>query len=300
MSARDESTDKIIETVENGLLALRVRNRFGSLLVYRQGAQVVDYTPAGGAPVLFVSRASRLERKKAIRGGVPICFPWFGPHEERKELPAHGFARTSEFEYLGGATSASGEVSLRFGLKAGPATRESFPYDFEAHYEVRLGENLTLVFTVRNTGNVPFTFEAALHTYFAVSDVRQVEVTGLTGESYLDQLSGRVEQEAERAVRISREVDRIYTSRATCHLVDPGLDREIVVSKQGSASTVVWNPWIEKSQRLADLGDDEYLRMLCIESANVRPETIELFPSEAHALQVSIASERLDAERRAG
>jgi glucose-6-phosphate 1-epimerase len=284
----------VTATVENGLPALRVQNGFGSLLVYRQGAHVTEYTPADGPPVLFTSAASRFERGKAIRGGVPICFPWFGPHPARQELAAHGFARTSEFDYRGSRLTEASETTLHFSLAGSDATRDAFPFDFRLDYEVTLGKELVLRARVTNTGDAPFTFEEALHSYFSVSDVRRVEVFGLEGEPYLDQLSGRTETQGAGPCRIEREVDRIYRSSSTCRIHDSGLARSIVVGKTGSASTVLWNPWIEKSRRLADFGDDEYLQMLCIESANVRPPSIELGPAAIHELEVSLASVRLD------
>jgi glucose-6-phosphate 1-epimerase len=281
-------------TVENGLPAIRVKNGFGSLSIFRQGAHVTEYVPEATPAVLFTSAQSRFEAGKAVRGGVPICFPWFGPHPTRQELPAHGFARTSEFDYRGSHAGEGGETTLHFSLTSSDATRDAFPFEFSLDYEVTLGKALRLKLRVTNTGARPLTFEEALHSYFSVSDVRQVEVTGLAGEAYLDQLSGRSEVEGAPPIRIEREVDRVYRSVADCRIADPGLARAIVVAKSHSQSTVLWNPWIEKSQRLVDFGDEEYLRMLCIESANVRPHAVELGPTDVHELEVSLESVRLD------
>jgi D-hexose-6-phosphate mutarotase len=264
------------------------------MLVYRQGAHVAEYAPSAGPAVLFTSAASRFERGKAIRGGVPICFPWFGGHPTRKELPAHGFARTSEFDYRGSLSGESGETTLHFSLTGSDATRDAFPFDFSLDYLVTLGKKLVLRLRVTNDGAVPFAFEEALHSYFSVSDVRRVAVTGLAGEPYLDQLSGRSEMEGAGAILIEREVDRVYRSQAECRIDDPGCGRAIVVGKAGSRSTVLWNPWVDKSQRLADFGDEEYVQMLCIESANVSPEEVNLAPSDTHELEVSLESVRLD------
>jgi glucose-6-phosphate 1-epimerase len=293
MSAGVEA-EGVTATLENGLAALRVRNAFGSILVYRQGAHVVEYSPAEAPAVLFTSAASRFERGKAIRGGVPICFPWFGPHPTRSELPAHGFARTSEFEYRGSRANEGGETTLHFSLTGSDATRDAFPFEFSLDYEVTLAKKLLLRLRVTNSGAVPFTFEEALHSYFSVSDVRRVRVVGLAGDAYLDQLSGRSEVEGEHPVGIDREVDRVYRSSADSRIEDPDLGRAIVVGKVGSRSTVLWNPWVEKSRRLADFGDEEYVKMLCIESANVRPHAVELAASETHELAVSLESVRLD------
>ncbi len=279
---------------ENGLPVMRVRNRFGSLSIFRQGAHVTEYVPEGEPAVLFTSARSRFEVGKAIRGGVPICFPWFGPHVTRKELPAHGFARTSAFDYRGSRAGVGGETTLHFSLASGAGTRDAFPHEFSLDYEVTLGKSLGLRLRVTNTGSSHFSFEEALHSYFAVADARDVEVTGLSGEPYVDQLSGRSEVEGTAPIRIAAEVDRVYRSRAECRIIDRGLSRAIVVRKQRSESTVLWNPWIEKSRRLLDFGDEEYLRMLCIESANVRPHAVELGPSGLHELEVELESVRLD------
>jgi glucose-6-phosphate 1-epimerase len=251
-------------------------------------AHVVSYEPVGQSPVLWLSRESRFAAGAAIRGGVPLCFPWFGAHASDSKLPAHGFARTREFRYLG-SRSEQGVTRLSFELAADDATRALWPHEFVARHHVALGAELTLEFEVENRGLGSFEFEEALHSYFAVEDARRVRVEGLSGASYADKVAGTRAVQREAQVTVEGELDRVYDSAATCVLHD-GERRRIAIEKSGSATTVVWNPWIDKARRMSDFGDDEYLAMLCVESANTGRAKVSLAPGERHALRVSFHS----------
>ncbi len=279
----------VVRCTERGLPAVRAESSHGALLVFRQGAHVAEYRPAQAPAVLWVSQHSRFAPGSAIRGGVPICFPWFGAHVEKPSLPAHGFARTSEFEYAGSVLVAD-RLVLTFELESDQRTRELWPADFRVRYVVTLGERLTLALTVENRGVTPIEYEEALHTYFAVSDVRSISIEGLAGARYTDKVSGNDAVQSETDLRISAETDRVYASAAPCTLLDPGLGRCITVDKSGSQTTVVWNPWLDKARRLSDFGDDEYPSMVCVESANTHGARVRLFPGQAHELVVSLES----------
>ncbi len=271
-------------TGQGGLPALRIESAASTAEIHLHGAHVTRFQKTGGEPLLFMSAASEFAPGKAIRGGVPIIFPWFGP---REGLPAHGFARTTTWNPTGSEVLPDGSVRLRFRL----------PSEVSAvvEYTVTVGDSLTLELTVTNTGTADLTFENCLHTYFQVGDIRQTGITGLKGVRYLDKVAGTEPTESEETLRITAETDRVYQdTAATVDIVDPVLRRRIRVRKSGSLSTVVWNPWIDKSARMPDFGDDEYPHMLCVESGNVGPHAITLTPGAASSLVQEISSTPLD------
>ena len=284
-----EEAPGVVRCHEHGLEAVRAINAHGSLLVFCHGAQLVDYTPEGRAPVLWLSRQSRFENGVAIRGGVPICFPWFGAHASDPKKPAHGFARTRPFRYLGSSLTL-GTTKVSFELVADEATRALWPFEFRACLHAVLGPELVVEFEVENRDQRELDFEEALHTYFSVGDIGQVALEGLEGAGYADKVAGMSALQRESRLTFTSETDRVYQSSAPCRVVDGARGREIVVDKSGSATTVVWNPWIEKARRMSDFGDDEYTAMLCVESANTGDARVRLAPGEKHTLRVTISS----------
>lgn len=274
-----------LETGPGDLLRLAVdHERFGAAEVYLHGAHVTGWTPPGGAPVLWLSAQSHFRADAAIRGGVPICFPWFGAGPADDRTPSHGYARLRDWR-LASVIEEDDGVTLAFEL---PAADGDLP--LEATYLVTVGVALGLALEVRNAGEEAVTFEEALHTYLAVSDVRQVTVEGLDGARYLDRLGGPepVVQESG-AIRFTAETDRIYVETdAAVVVADPGAGRRITVTKSGSSNTVVWNPWADKARGMADFDDDEWPGMVCVETANVRTGAVALAPGEKHLMTARI------------
>lgn len=277
----------------HGLKAVRLRACGSEALVYLHGAHVASFRTAEHGELLWVSDKAVYAAGKAIRGGVPICFPWFGAHPGDAKLPAHGFARTREFRFEGSELHGDSVVA-EFSLGSADVPRELFPHAFTARLRVSVGRELSLAFEVENGGEQAFDYELALHTYLGVSDVRQVQVLGLAGASYDDKVSGaRAVVEGDAPLRFGGETDRVYTSTARVTVDDPGRNRRLIVDKTSSSTTVVWNPWIDKAQRMADFGDDEWPSMLCIEAANVSPHAIRLLPQSRHTTTTIISAETL-------
>jgi glucose-6-phosphate 1-epimerase len=258
--------------------------------VYLHGAHVTHYQPTHQEPVLFLSGKSKWDAAKAIRGGVPICFPWFGSLEGRDTAPAHGFARTSQWEVVTTRSNPDGSATLEFALDGNDDPKSFWPHAFRARYSVTIGSTLRLELTVQHRNGEPFLYEEALHSYFHVSDVHQVSVTGLAGTPYLDKLqAGKEITEGIAPIKIVSETDRIYLdTTATCVIDDPRFNRKISIAKTGSNTTVLWNPWIAKSKAMADFGDDEWPGMLCIETCNVGPFAVRLAPGESHTMVAEI------------
>ena len=181
-------------------------------------------------------------------------------------------------------------ASLTLSLTANDQTRKMWPVEFSAKYEVRIGHRLELILSVTNNDRKSFSFEEALHTYFSIKDVRQVNVTGLEGTTYIDKTDGLKRKMQSGAVTIQAETDRVYlNTRSTCVIDDAGMNRRITVAKRGSDATVIWNPWIVKSKAMADFGDEEWPGMICVESVNAGEHRITLQPGETHEMQTTIS-----------
>ncbi|MDR3403424.1 MAG: D-hexose-6-phosphate mutarotase [Chthoniobacter sp.] len=279
------------EPGEGDLARLTVRSALAEAHIYLHGAHVTHFQPKDKAPVLFMSQRSLFAADKPIRGGVPLIFPWFGPRAHHPESPAHGFARTSEWQIESLSEDGDGVVVAAFHLASDDRTRALWPFDFELHYRVAIGRTLTLTFEVKNTSTQPFDFEDALHTYFTVSDVRETSTTGLENAEYVDKTDAQQRKnQGPDPIRITAETDRVFeNTRKTCIVDDPGLKRKITIDKSGSQTTVVWNPWIAKSAAMADFGDDEWPKMLCIETANAAANLLTLDPGKTHSTRAVIS-----------
>lgn len=272
-----------------GLSLLRISSPRATGEVFLHGAQVSAWAPSGHEPVIWLSSASEFAPAAAIRGGVPICFPWFGGGREPGLAPAHGFARLADWTLVG-ATDADGTVTLILRLTdadvAGLPGADLWPHRFEATYTVGLGAVLDLALQVRNAGATAYSYEEALHTYLHVADIAGVTVEGLDGARYLDKAPGAgpdlVRQEGP--VAFTAETDRVYHSTGEIALLDPGAGRLVTLSKGASADTVVWNPWTAKAAAMPDFGADEWRGMVCLETANALSNAVSLEPGETHTM----------------
>lgn len=250
--------------------------------LYRHGAHLTRWRPKGHDEVIWLSDLARFEYGKAIRGGVPICFPWFAGNQPASDPdgPAHGYARTTTWEYSDAKHDDAGvTISMRAAIEP-----------FTLQYDVTFADTLTMQLTVTNTGTAAATFESALHTYFVISQIKAVRVEGLQNADYLDTVGGNLQNltQDDQPIRFDAETDRTYTSSTTARIIDPGLQRIITIEKEHSGSTVVWNPWAAKAKAMADFGDDEWPGMLCVESGNIEPNAIELAPEQSHTMRVVI------------
>lgn len=287
-AAHEHGLDEILEftTTPGGLPVIGVHNDHARARISLYGGQVLSYLPAGAdADLLFLSDLAYDQAGKAIKGGVPLCWPWFGPDPEGAGRPAHGFARIRTWRLADGARQEDGATWVRLELDPDDATRDWWPGPWAVALEVTVGAALTLALTTRNTGDRPLTLSQGLHTYFRVGDVTRAAVHGLDGRPYIDKVAGGAERTQDGPVTIAGEVDRIYTG-VEGHLVldDPALGRSIRIASGGSASAVVWNPWADIARSMADLGDDDYRGFLCVETTNAGPDQVRLAPGDEHCL----------------
>lgn len=270
------------------LIFVRVLNPFAEAEIALHGAHVVSYIPVNQPPVLWMSEKSDFSANGAIRGGIPICWPWFGAHPTDKLLPAHGFARRSNWHIDGIETMANGATRVTLALTGADVPEQYAATPFELKYIVTVGASLECALTMRNTGKEDFPVSAALHSYFTVGAAEEIAVSGLEGMEFVDTLNNTTHTE-QSPVRIAAEVDRRYVDNGQAATIgDPVLDRRIRIEKSNSYSTVVWNPWVEKSQRMPDFGDEEYHRMVCVETCNCGTDSRVVKPGESYTFGCKI------------
>jgi len=276
----------------NGVVVADVSHAAATASIALQGAHLMHWAPSGMAPVVWLSPQARLAPGTPIRGGVPVCWPWFGPHAGGSSFPSHGFARTASWE-LAQADPAPQALQLLFRLVPDPAVRPWWPHATALELRMVIGARLEMELVTRNQGDGPVAVSQALHTYFGVGDVRRVRIEGLDGCPYIDKVDGGRRGMQHGALTIRGETDRIYLDAvADCVIDDPVLARRIRVEKRGSRSTVVWNPWADKAAAMGDLGENGYLHMVCVESGNVADDTVILAPGSAHRLWTGCSVEQ--------
>jgi glucose-6-phosphate 1-epimerase len=261
--------------------------------IYLQGAHVTRWTPRGQRPVLFLSPKSLFAPGKAIRGGVPIVFPWFGPRGDGKPGPAHGFARNTEWAIEGTRLRSDGKVEITLALAPNDASRDFGYAGFQLRFRVTVGSELEMELEVRNDAKEPLVYEEALHSYFAIADIRQTSVAGLEGTTFIDKTDRFKRKKLDNEpIRIAKETDQVHLgTKATCVIHDLAWNRRIIVEKSGSDSTVIWNPWIDKTMGMSDMAPDDWKEMICVETANAADNAVHLSPGASHKLTASIRVE---------
>ena len=279
---------------EHGLIRANITTPACTAELYLHGAHLTQWEPTDAKPVLFLSDRSFYTPGKAVRGGIPIIFPWFGnrtatPDNPRTDGPSHGFARTSEWT-LAFAAIAGDDLHLTLTLSPTDTSR-SLGYDhFQLVYQLTLGTELRLQLTVANQSSTPLHFEEAFHSYFSIGNAQQISIIGLSDTDYLDKTDGfKRKHQKDTLLKLTGETDRPYLNTVTTiNLDDPILNRRISVCKANSKTTVIWNPWSELTATLPDMAPDGWLSMVCIETANVATNAITLAPGEQHSMEAHI------------
>jgi glucose-6-phosphate 1-epimerase len=272
--------------VRNGLDVVEIGAAAATAEVALQGAQLLSFVPRGGRDWLWVSERARWAPGAALRGGIPICFPWFGAHPTQPSLPAHGFARTRPWG-LDGVQEIGDRVRVDLALASDEATLALFPHPFAARLEITVGDDLGLAFEVSNPGDAPLSFEVALHSYLAVADLEQIAIEGLGGCPFVDKVAGGARRrEGDAPLRIAGEVDRVYESEGPVTLIDPAGGRSLRLESAGAGSTVVWNPAAAKTATLADMAPDGFRRFVCVETGAIGAHRVTVGPGQMHRLKV--------------
>jgi glucose-6-phosphate 1-epimerase len=278
------------EDAPGGLIRAVIATPLAEANIYLQGAHIAHWTPKGQRPVLFTSSRSLFAPGKAIRGGVPIIFPWFGARGHGLPGPAHGFARSMDFEVESTAMRDDGSVEIVMGLVPNKETSLHGYPRFRLAFKVAVGTTLEMELTTYNNDGLPMEYEEALHTYLSIGDINKTTVTGLDGTMFIDKTDGFTrKQESRESIRVDKETDSLYlNTTAACVVHDAAWGRAITVEKTNSSSTVVWNPWIEKTRAMKDMAPEDWREMICVESANAADNAITLGPGESRAMATTI------------
>jgi len=257
--------------------------------MYLHGGHVTSWKPAGRDEALFVSSQSRWEDGRAIRGGVPVCFPWFGNKEADPKAPAHGFVRTKTW-HLESIVQVGGAVTVSMFTESDENTKRWWPADFHLVHRATFSSELSLELVLTNIGTTSLRFEEALHTYHRVGHIEKARVRGLDGVRYLDKTDRNQEKTQQDEIVITSETDRVYlNTNAAVELEDPVSRRRTRVTIENSRTTVVWNPWAQKARSFSDFADDEWMQMICIETSNVSDFAVNLAPGQQHKMKAIVS-----------
>jgi glucose-6-phosphate 1-epimerase len=278
----------------NGALPrVQITGSLGKGEMYLHGAQVTSWKPADNDELLFISTKSRWQVGQAIRGGIPICFPWFRAKVNDPHAPAHGFVRTKMWQLESIVENDSG-VAVTMFTESDDQTRRWWPAEFRLVYRVMFGSELSLEMVCRNTGTTPLRYEEALHTYNRVADVQEARLQGLDTVRFLDNTHSNKEKTQLGDVAIATETDNAYlNTEKTVDLLDPKMRRRIRLWKANSLTTVVWNPWRDKASEMRDLGDGEWTQFLCVEASNILDAAVNLAPGEEHKMTAVLSVAKL-------
>ncbi len=269
----------------DGFEYLEIENEVAKVKIALQGAHIFEYSKIGEKPLLWLSEASEFKAGTAIRGGVPLCWPWFGVNKKDINMPQHGFARTMIWKLLGfKEKDECSELTLL--LSSSKETLLLWPYKFELSYKIKVAQELTLELITKNCDTKAFTITQALHTYFNISNISNVRVCGLENKPYFDSLKQKSFMQ-DGCISFNKEVDRVYQDiNNPISLIDA--DRTYTITNYGSSSVIVWNPWLEKSTKMSGMKPNSYESMLCIESANALDNFKIIQPNGTHSLKTTI------------
>lgn len=279
-----------------GLLRVDITSPLAHGEMYLHGAHVTSWRPAGSEEVLFLSSKSRWEDGQAIRGGIPVCFPWFRGKADNPHAPAHGVVRTRSWQ-LYSMVEKNGGVSVTMFIESDEQTRRWWPGEFRLAHRVTFASELKLELVCINTGNTPFHFEEALHTYNRVGDVGTVRLQGLDGTGFLDNTDSNKKQTQRGDVIITSQTDNAFiNTQKAVDLLDPELHRRIRLQKTNSSTTVVWNPWQEGARALRDLGNGEWKQFLCVEASNIMSAAVTVASAQEHTISAVLSVANLASE----
>lgn len=280
----------IAEIVEGngGLPKLRIASPACAGEIYLHGAHITSWRPAGEEEVLFLSAESRWEDGHAIRGGIPISFPWFAHRDDNPKAPDHGFVRTKAWQ-LDAIADVAGAIVVSMSTGSDEATRRWLPAEFRLVLRAAFGKELSVELTVANTGGTSLSFEEALHSYFRVGNIEVARTRIPDALRYIDKTDSHQTKTQLGDILLASETDRVYLdTRDEIELEDPVLKRRVRIAKGNSRTTVVWNPWTQKARSLSDLGDDEWMRMICVEPSNVSDFAVNLAPGQQHTMKIVV------------
>ncbi len=279
--------------LKDKLIYLTVSNKFADAQICLYGAHVMSFRPHRSEEILWMSPDSNFQVRQPIRGGIPVCFPWFGPHKTDPHKPQHGFGRLMYWDVTETSVKTSGETLIRLQLCASEETKVFWPHNFCAELTVVVGQTLEVSLKVTNQSLELFDYTCALHSYYNISSIENIVITGLQGASYHSQLEpGEFVQESANIEIQKAETRHYHNTVATCTIEDSSFKSRIRIAKEGSKITTVWNPGKEACATITDMPDDGYLRFVCVEAVNAFDDVIRLAPNESHTTSAMIGLEK--------
>ena len=279
-----------------GFVIAQVKNPHAEAIVALHGGHIMSFRPLNHEPVLWLSSHSHFKTGKAIRGGIPLCWPWFANHPTDQTKPAHGIVRTAVWSVSESEKLADESTRLKLFIADSDETRMLWPHRFRLEMDCTISNTLRVKLIATNTDVKPFTCGGALHSYFNISSISNMTIKGLEGCPYIDKVDQGLRKMQAGSISVKSETDRIYLdTKAECTIEDSGIHRKIRISKKGSCTTVIWNPWIEKARKMQDFGDEEYKSMVCVETANADSDVVSLAPGNTHVLESIIRVDALSA-----
>jgi len=261
-----------------GLPMIEIDNGQATARVSVYAGQLLSFTPAGaGDDLLFLGGRAYFQTGKAIKGGIPICWPWFGSDPEGKGRPGHGFVRSWPWTVISTKALPDGATEVRLGIADDADTRAIWPQTFNLFQVITVGATVKLELITVNAGDVPFSITQGFHSYFKVGDISRTRVQGLDGLRYIDKLADNAQKIQDGEVLVDGEVDRVYEGvDRDLFIDDAAIGRRIRIRGSNSSTSVVWNPWAETARSMADLDDDDYQRFVCVETLNAGSEVIDV------------------------
>ena len=279
---------------KGGFPTIEISNEYAQATISVYAAQVLSFKPVNQSEVMFLSSQAYYQSGKAMKGGTPICWPWFGPDPEAKGRSSHGFVRNRLWQMRDVVSTQDGATQVIMGLVDTAETREIWDYSFDVAIAITVGSSLTIELITQNTGQEPFSITQALHTYFQIADINQVAVLGLAGKTYLDKVDGGRQKTQAGTVTFSGECDRIYLDVPSELVIeDRAGNRKIKVTATNSKTAIVWNPGADISANMEDLGDRDYMSFVCVETANAANEIIEVAAGDHYKIAANYCVEKL-------
>jgi glucose-6-phosphate 1-epimerase len=271
---------------DGGFPFILIRNHSATALISLYAGQVLSFLPTGeGEDLLFLSPKAYYDAGKAIRGGIPICWPWFGPDPKGLGRPSHGFVRNGLWAVSGTQAASEFETKIKLRFLETEQSESFWQQPFSLDLEISVGNTLTLELTTRNMGDKIFSVTQAFHAYLHVGNINQMQILGLEGIKYTDNLDSHTQKLQMGAVTVTGEVERIYTNVRNELIIDDSvLNRQIRIASSSNKTAVVWNPWTTKSEKLPDLENDGYQRFICVETGNVVTDVVEIPPGNEFSL----------------
>jgi len=288
-AVNSENTTLRFVDAESDIPRIVIQNRKAKALISLQGAHLLSWVPAGQSDVLWLSEQAIFKQGKSVRGGIPICWPWFGAHETNDTLPAHGFARTVMWQVVKTEALSDDETMIVFRLDCryqDQAVSNMWSHAVSVEYTLIIGDSLTLSLKTHNHSDHAVLIGQAFHTYFNIDNIKDTQVCGLENKSYLDKPDNFKQKIQSGPLVVTNEVDRVFINTEDAVAIK-NKSRVITISKQGSCSTVVWNPWKDVAEKMGDMGEHGYRQMLCVESANAADDTRTIEAGASHQLSVN-------------